>query len=560
MKFTFFTLILAFLLAFSSISAADQSPDINGDGIVNIYDLQLMVNQWLNSGSADIDGSGKVNLLDFKTINQSWMQIVGLSAQQKFLRISEIMYNPQAGDLDGDEYEFLELVNIGTSPLNLNGAAFTFGIDIAFGDLTIPAGSHGLIVKNPTAFADRYGLGYDILGTYTGSLSNGGEGITLVDSNGSIIVDFIYQDSWYDATDGNGFSLVVADENSSNDLGLVSSWRVSYALWGSPGATDIGGVAIPDGAIIINEVMAHSDDSNPDWIELYNTTDQPINISGWFLSDSETDLTKFEIAQGTVVNAHAYKVFTETAHFNKNSNPGAHTPFALSENGETVVLSSGLNGVVTAYSEKQDFGPSLKNVSIGTYTTSAGKIEFVQLSTPTIASSNSSPKVGPIIISEIMYNSDKDDDAEYIELKNISSSSVTLFDSEVSLPWKFIDSGGIDFSFPNNTTIPAGGAIIVAKDVAIFNSNYNTPTGTVVLGWVDGGLSNKGEKIKLIQPGDIDKDGIRQYVDVDVIDYGDSSPWPEGADGDGKALGRVSNQYFGDDPASWQDIIPSPGQ
>ena len=33
-------------------------------------------------------------------------------------------------------------------------------------------------------------------------------------------------------------------------------------------------------------------------IELYNTTSQPINIGGWFVSDSSSDLTEYQIAAG----------------------------------------------------------------------------------------------------------------------------------------------------------------------------------------------------------------------------------------------------------------------
>ena len=56
------------------------------------------------------------------------------------------------------------------------------------------------------------------------------------------------------------------------------------------------------------------------------------------------------------------------------------------------------------------------------------------------------PKVGPIVISEIMHNPDwpeggwyTNDQYEYIELQNISSEPVTLYDYDKAEPWKFID-------------------------------------------------------------------------------------------------------------------------
>ena len=44
---------------------------------------------------------------------------------------------------------------------------------------------------------------------------------------------------------------------------------------------------LPTGTVIINEVMSHSHGVAPDWIELYNTSGSTIDISGWYLSDSD---------------------------------------------------------------------------------------------------------------------------------------------------------------------------------------------------------------------------------------------------------------------------------
>ena len=76
-----------------------------------------------------------------------------------------------------------------------------------------------------------------------------------------------------------------------------SSWRPSVYRNGTPGWDDSGILPNP-GAVVINEVMSHSN-AGPDWIELYNTTDEDIDIGGWFLSDSdvnEPNLMKYRIA------------------------------------------------------------------------------------------------------------------------------------------------------------------------------------------------------------------------------------------------------------------------
>ncbi len=63
-------------------------------------------------------------------------------------------------------------------------------------------------------------------GRYTGSLSNAGERIELRDAAGKVIHSFRYEDNWYKATDGAGFSLPVVDPATADhhatgiDLGL----------------------------------------------------------------------------------------------------------------------------------------------------------------------------------------------------------------------------------------------------------------------------------------------------------------------------------------------------
>jgi hypothetical protein len=55
-------------------------------------------------------------------------------------------------------------------------------------------------------------------------------------------------------------------------------------------------------------------------------------------------------------------------------------PFALSENGEAVYMSSAdANGVLTGYREVEDFGASPTDVSFGQYKLSTGDYNFVAM-------------------------------------------------------------------------------------------------------------------------------------------------------------------------------------
>jgi len=165
------------------------------------------------------------------------------SEQQRYLRITEIMYHPaQEGTYNEEEYEFIELKNIGTSSVRLDGVKITDGIYYQFasgGNLSLAPGAYIVLVKNRAAFAWQYGTnGINIApGVYTGSLSNAGETIKLEDRTNSTILEFKYDDDWYAATDGDGFSLTIIDP-AAPDLDSwdkSESWRPSAHTNGSPG-------------------------------------------------------------------------------------------------------------------------------------------------------------------------------------------------------------------------------------------------------------------------------------------------------------------------------------
>jgi hypothetical protein len=480
------------------------------------------------------------------------------------LRITEIMYHPEATHSDA---EFIELKNIGNETLNLNLVRFTNGVDFTFPSLELEANERILVVKDTDAFASRYGLDFNIAGQYTGSLNNAGERIELKDAIGQTIHNFRYNDGWYDTTDGGGFSLNAADPASTdpNDWNSRNGWYPSTDIGGSPGSYDEN--EIPRlGDVVINELLAHSHAEAPDWIELYNTMDVPVNIGGWFLSDSDNNPMKYEIAEGTIIEPHSYIVFYEDLDFRNLNNPSCIEPFALSENGESLYLKSGQDGLLTGYNVQADFGASETAISFGRYLKSNGTYDFVSMDWNTPGMSNAYPKVGPVVISEIMYNPAGDEDAEYVELYNISDYPVTLSEYDdaqfIYVPWRFSDSDGIIYDFPLDITIAAGEHLLLVKDIDAFTSHYPAvPTNVHILSWGSGRLNNGGEEVKLHKPGE-EFEGIRYYVQVDYIDYSDGShpvgtdPWPIQADGWGASLSRITAQYYGNDPNNWYTTYP----
>ncbi|HTD66093.1 MAG TPA: CotH kinase family protein, partial [Candidatus Limnocylindria bacterium] len=422
------------------------------------------------------------------------------------LRITEIMYHPAPPPLGSTntagDFEFIEVKNISGMPLDVTGYHLTGGVEFTFPATVLTAGQSAVIVKNIAAFQSRYGTSLTILGTFTGNLSDTGDHLVLQGSLLEPIQDFSFSDDWNRVTDGLGFSLVVVNENAPlANYGLATNWRASSALGGSPGAVDPAAPVIP--GIVINELMARPSAGGFDTVELFNPTASAVNIGGWFLSDDFATPRKFVIPVGTTIPANGFITFNETA-FNVGVNA-----FAFGAKSDDVYLyaADGVNllGWVHGFS----FEESPLQGSYGRHVISTGAEQFVIQASATLGAVNSGPALSPVVISEIMYhppeavigtNGFNNVEDEFIELQNISASAVPLYDpSYPTNQWRL--RGGVDFDFPPNVTLPAGGyALIVGFDpvaypaaLAEFRALYSVPPTVPVFGPWSGDLDNDGD-------------------------------------------------------------------
>lgn len=123
-------------------------------------------------------------------------------------------------------------------------------------------------------------------------------------------------------------------------LGLVTSYYFFNQInLGS--AKDI--ITFDENNLFINELMADNDvtipgpDMNyPDWIELYNSDLEPINISGMYLTDDITNPTKWQFPNSTVINSGGYLLIWGDGY--NSSEEGLYASFQLNANGDTVAL------------------------------------------------------------------------------------------------------------------------------------------------------------------------------------------------------------------------------
>ena len=188
------------------------------------------------------------------------------------------------GPYIAEDFEYIELRNIGPVPLDLAGIRFTSGVQFDFTHSAVTRldpGQRVLVVKSLGAFASRYGSfpAGAIAGEYLGNLDNSGETVRLEDAVGEVILEFRYDNQWWPLTDGFGFSLTVADEAADwRAWDGPDLWRASAAPSGSPGTGDVQ--PSPPAPVFINEIFTASTPPDVDAVEIYNPNPEVANLSG----------------------------------------------------------------------------------------------------------------------------------------------------------------------------------------------------------------------------------------------------------------------------------------
>ena len=112
--------------------------------------------------------------------------------------IDEIMYhaaNPATPGQPAIGEEYIELYNKGNAAANLAGWHFDRGINFTFAGGTLAVGGYVVVAADLAKFGAKYPGVSNVVGSWSGLLSNSGEEIRLVDSNGATVDSVTYADS-----------------------------------------------------------------------------------------------------------------------------------------------------------------------------------------------------------------------------------------------------------------------------------------------------------------------------------------------------------------------------
>ena len=249
---------------------------------------------------------------------------------------------------------------------------------------------------------------------------------------------------------------------------------------------------------------------------------------------------------GRSIAAGGYLVFDEDDFNPTPQTPGPDDFSFNAAHGDDVWLLSAdpTTGKLLNFIDHVEFDAGANGESFGRWPNATG--ELYPMASRTLGAANIGPRIGPLVISEIMYNPQAgNDDLEFVEVLNVTDAPINL------AGWKFTE--GIDFTF-GDTTLPARSTVLVlrfdpnnpgngAKLAAFVTAYPNIPQGTILVGGYAGALNggvldNGGETVRLSRPDEPppDEPAFIPYLLVDEVDYDDVAPWPTGPDGTGPSL------------------------
>ena len=145
---------------------------------------------------------------------------------------NEVMYHPETNE---PALEWLELHNQMAVDVDLSGWTIGGGIQAEFAEGTIiPGGGYVVVAAAPAELASHTGL-TNLLGPFTGRLSNNGDTLELRNNNNRVMDRLVYgvDGKWPVGPDGSGVSLAKRDPNSAS--AEARRWTVSAVAGGTPG-------------------------------------------------------------------------------------------------------------------------------------------------------------------------------------------------------------------------------------------------------------------------------------------------------------------------------------
>lgn len=222
----------------------------------------------------------------------------------------------------GGDADWIELYNAGAASVNLDGCFLSDDEGAPgkwmFPKVTLAAGDYLLLYADRAdSTAERLSVSF--------ALKSSGETVVLSDPNGDVLD-----------------RVAVPESLPGVSYGRDASDRFTWYAAPTPGTSNENGMLLgeqsvnAENGVRINEYMSRNrsvlydrDGDYGDWVELYNFSDNPLDLSGYFLTDAKGDVHKWQFPDGTTIPQGGYLIVFCSG---KTSGEGElHASFKLGE-------------------------------------------------------------------------------------------------------------------------------------------------------------------------------------------------------------------------------------
>jgi len=226
------------------------------------------------------------------------------------------------------------------------------------------------------------------------------------------------------------------------------------------------------GKLVINEVVAANNNVGSDelgefddWVEIYNGSEETINLEGYFLSDNHGNKTKFVFPDIDILPDDVVVIWCD----NQPEQGPLHTTFGLSAGGEEV----GLYNPDTVSLDYVRYGSLPDDIAIGRFPNGVGPFNIL---IPSFNDLNVNSILPGLVINE--YQSDNISTAQdqwggfedWIEIYNNSNNPINLegyfLSDKIGDPTQFI--------FPDTTILPNDYMIVWCDQGGLFEPGLHT--------------------------------------------------------------------------------------
>jgi hypothetical protein len=268
-------------------------------------------------------------------------------------------------DESGSAADWVELYNKGNKAVNIAGMFITDDPGTEADYQQIPDGEAAVTTIPPKGFVVLI----------CGAADASGADLPTQIKDGRIFIDMglssskdnnvaIYDPAKASIDESGDFGGLADDKSFGRLTDGTGDWSTLQTK--TPGSPNDGSEPVA-GTLMINEFMASNDSwdvpgdngDQPDWIEIYNNGDTPIDMGGWYATDALDDLAKYQLPTDnpelTTVPAHGFLVL-----ICDGLGEGLHTNFKLSGGGEAIGISEDGVSLTEGY-EYCDTGCDLQN-------------------------------------------------------------------------------------------------------------------------------------------------------------------------------------------------------